>query len=231
MGLERAGSVAVARSANQPGGRGSIPASALFFHVGMMNEACDLVTRFHYSRRVPSNIQHVGTFHLGGGLFGTAGDCIAACFLSIPPTRWSEPVLELSRLVREDGCTVPLTLLIRLTLAHAARNGADLVVSFADVSQGHHGGVYQASGWNYHGKRAESMDGVIIDGAFVPGRSSNSLYGTRSPERLASKGVDAEPHYDEGKRLYWRSLNDAGNLKALRLGLKRRPYPKPGRVK
>jgi hypothetical protein len=67
----------------------------------------------------------------------------------------------------------------------------------------------------------------VVDGRFVPGRSANSRWGTRSPSRLAALGVDAEPHYDEGKFLYWKPLNRAGKAKARRLGLECQTYPKP----
>jgi hypothetical protein len=73
------------------------------------------------------------------------------------------------------------------------------------------------------------MDGVFIDGTFVPGRSCNARYGTQSPRQLAERlaGHTVEPHYDEGKHLYWRALNREGKRKAERLGLKSLAYPKP----
>lgn len=35
-----------------------------------------------------------------------------------------------------------------------------------------------------------------------------------------------DPHFDEGKHIYWRALNKSGKRKALRLGLENKPYPK-----
>ena len=207
----------------------TIPAEKLHFRSGTSDEANALIMQFHYSKRVPSNVQFVGTFHFAGGLFGDYGEAVAAVCFSIPATRWSEPVWELSRLVRRDECRVPLTRLISLACKQAAKNGQDLLVSFADAQQGHHGGVYQASGWNYDGQRERAMDGLIINGAFVPGRSCNSIYGTRSPDKLRAQkpGWAIEPHYDIGKHLYWRALNKKGEAKADRLELKRTSYPKP----
>ena len=204
----------------QPADGGAIPAPALHFRVGRFDEAADLVVRHHYSRRVPANVQFVGSFHLDGGLFGGDGEIVAACFFSIPPTRWGEPVLELSRLVRADK-KVPLTKLVSHSARALKRGGADLLVSFADKTQGHEGFVYRACNWNYAGCRERRMDGVLIDGAFVPGRSCNSLYGTQSPEKLSqmfpSKTI--EPHYDQGKHLYWLALGKNGQKKAERLGI------------
>ena len=144
----------------------------------------------------------------------------AAAFFSIPPTRWKEPVLELSRLVRGDY-QVPLSFLISKCCAALKASGADLLVSFADKTQGHEGFVYRAAGWHDAGLRQRACDGVIIDGAFHPGRSCNSAYGTRSPAKLAEMfpHKDNRPHYDEGKRLYWKALGRRGEQKAVRLGL------------
>lgn len=214
--------------AYQAGGGGSIPASALHFRSGESDEAAALVKKYHYSGRTPGSVQFVGTLHLPGGLFGDFGEAIAAIYFSSPPTRWSEPVLELTRLVRKDGVRVPLTLLIRLACSRMKADGHDLLVSFADSGEGHHGGVYQAAGWNYHLQRERAMDGLIVNGRFVPGRTCNATWGTRSPDRLRAKYPDwqIEPHYDIGKHLYWRALGRKGEAKAARLELKRNPYPK-----
>lgn len=200
------------------------------FRVGMTDEANALVVAHHYSRRPPANVQCVGTWHEQGGLFGDYGEAVAACFFSIPPTRWSEDLLELTRLVRRPDVMVPLTGLISATCRHVAKSrDFDLLVSFADKTQGHHGGIYQAASWHYAGARDRRMDGVLINGTFYPGRTCNSLWGTRSPTRLLARWPDKqiEPHFDEGKHLYWRALTKEGKRKAERLGLKVLPYPKP----
>ena len=199
----------------------------LHFRTGCVDEAADLVMRFHYSRRIPSNVQFIGTLHQPGGLFGDYGKAVAAVFFSIPPTRWSEPVLELSRLV-QDGSRPPLSLLIGNACKALRKQGADLLVSFADRTHGHHGGIYQAASWAYDGCRDRRMDGLMIDGSFWPGRSCNSRFGTRSPAKVSEIiGREVLPHFDEGKHLYWRALGPNGKAKAKTLGLKSLPYPKP----
>ena len=206
----------------------TMPAADLHFRTGHTDEAVALVKTFHYSHRSPANVQFVGTFHTAGGLFGDFGPAVAAIFFSIPPTRWSEDVLELSRLVRAESCRVPLTRLVSLACKRLKADGIDLLVSFADAGQGHHGGIYQACGWNYDGQRDRACDGVLIAGRFVPGRTCNSLYGTRSPDKLRDLlEQDVQPHYDIGKHLYWRALSRSGEAKAARLGLKRMAYQKP----
>jgi hypothetical protein len=203
----------------------------LHFHTNCQDEARDLVERYHYSGRVPANVQFCGSLHEGGGLFGDFGRCVAACFFSIPPTRWSEDVLELSRLVRADY-TVPLSHLISASCKALKRNGFDLLVSFADRTHQHHGGIYQAASWNYGGCRDRQNDGLIIDGMFWPGRSCNSKFGTRSAQKVAAiLGREVIPHFDEGKHLYWKALGPRGNEKAETLKLDRLPYPKPQNAK
>jgi hypothetical protein len=223
--------VKAARRPNQGEGSGSIPTSGLFFQFGKVDDARALVKRYHYSRRMPSNVQFVGTFHAAGGLYGDCGEAVAATVVTIPPTRWSEPVLELARLVRVEGSWVPLSRLIKLTCVYLKRMGGDLIVSFADWTQKHHGGIYQAANWNFDGLRDRCMDGLVIDGKFLPGRSCNSRYGTRSVDevrKVLGPSFTVEPHYDEGKYLYWKAITGAGAAKAERLGLKAGAYPKPG---
>jgi len=68
----------------------------------------------------------------------------------------------------------------------------------------------------------------LLDGTFIPGRSCNAKWGTRSPEKLTHiLGREVLPHYDEGKHIYWRALSKSGKRKAARLGLLDLPYPKP----
>jgi hypothetical protein len=199
------------------------------FSVGLAEDAERLIKAFHYSRRVPANVQCVVTWHDSGGLFGHSGGARAACLFSIPPTRWSEDVWELSRLVRDDSMDAPLSGLIAFAVKWIRKAGKiDLLVSFADRTQGHHGGIYQAANWFYSGQRDKRMDGVLLDGVFIPGRSCNSRWGTRSPEKLtAIIRRPVLPHFDEGKHLYWMPLFRSGERKADRLGLLKLPYPKP----
>ena len=179
-----------------------------------------MVKEFHYSHRTPGNVQMIGSLHLDGGLFGGDGPMVCAAFWSIPPTRWAEPVIELTRLVRAND-KVPLTMLISLCCKQLKKRGHDLLVSFADRTQGHEGYVYRAANWNYAGCRERRMDGLIIDGEFKPGRSCNEQFGTSSPAKLAAMFPNKviEPHYDEGKHLYWKAIGRRGIQKAHRLGI------------
>lgn len=215
----------MAHGGHLPNGGGSIPASSLHFWHDEHNYAQDLVERFHYSRRWPSNVQSVTVAHADGGLFGNKGDAVGAVVFSIPGTRWRFPVWELSRLVR-GSVPIALSALVAAGVRRCRKQGAHLLVSFADRTHGHHGGIYQACGWAYAGLRDRHMDGVTVGGVFVPGRSANSRWGTRSPQKLAAMGVVAEPHYDEGKHLYWLAVSPTGRQWAQALWLGSVAYPK-----
>jgi len=194
------------------------------------DSAAFLVESFHYSKRFPTNVQLTMTWCLDGGLFGDRGDPVAAIVFTVPGTRWSENVFELARLIRTERCDVPLTGLIAEACSQLRRDRkTDLLVSFADQTQGHHGGIYQAASWNYDGQRDRSIDGLVISGRFIPGRVCNHRFGTRSPQLLKQRHPDWDirPHFDEGKHLYWRALDKNGRKKADRLGLRSVPYVKP----
>lgn len=209
--------------ATQAGRGGSIPTPPLEFRIGQWQDAKNLILRFHYSGRTRLPMI-TGTFHRTD----RNGLCVAACVFSTTSARWRERVIELGRLVRAPRQTVPLSRLISLTCKEIRRRKiADLLVSYADVGAGHHGGVYQASGWNYHGMRAPYRDGVIWRSKFVPARTANGRWGTNSPKILRAMGIRVAAHFDRGKHLYWRALTPEGECKAERLGLMKRAYPKP----
>lgn len=227
--MTRVGSV-VAHGGIPSRSGGSTPAPTLHFWVDVgKDEAISMVEKHHYSARWPAAVQMVVTAHRDGGLFGNRGEAVAAVVYTIPPTRWSVDVWELARLVRlPTAQDVQLSGVIAASVRAVRKHqGADLLVSFADVQQGHHGGVYQASGWFYDGQRAAAMEGITVDGQFIPGRSANHRFGTRSPAKLADMGVSAEAKWDEGKHLYWRPVSKTGASKASGLGLKQCAYPKP----
>ena len=205
-------------------------ASGYHFTTGNRAEADRLVRRFHYSGRIPSAVIACGCANECGGLFGDTGRVVAACYFGQPPTRWSEQVAELNRLVRRDDAVIDLTWLISRTVKYIrARGLADLLVSYADWTHSHHGGIYQAASWNYNGQRGKGSDAIIVNGDFVPRRICNHRYGTSSASKLAKMHPDWSivPHYDKGKHLYWKPVNKRGAAKAKRLGLDALPYPKP----
>ena len=197
-----------------------------------------LVQKFHYSHRpIPSrNIVLAVSFHPKSamGFDGTDGPAHAGCLFTLPSARmWQGKCIELLRLVRRDDYQgPPLTQLISFGIRKLKeKKAADLLVSFADSSFGHHGGIYQACSWFYGGQRKRSLDGFQVGKVFMPRRTCFSTFGTSSLpgllEKFKGRSVRIKPHYDTGKYLYWKPLNKEGKRTAEQLGLESLLYLKP----
>lgn len=203
-----------------------------YFQENHKREANELVMKYHYSRREIPHACYVGSLHEDGGIFGDCGRIVAACLWAQVSARvWScYPILELVRLVRVDDDAPPLTQLIsKCVKSIRKKKMADLLISYADSTQGHHGGIYQASSWFYHEQRKARKDGIYVDGDFVPCRTLNSRFGTNSITKLRDMYPEQsfEEHLDSGKHLYWKPINNNGEVLAERLGFGRNEYPKP----
>lgn len=186
----------------------------------------ELVLKYHYSKRMPSAVK----LCVGEVDYGPPRKTLSCCIFSLATGRWPEELWELTRLVRLPSHTTPMTKVISKGIGIIRQTKEiDLVVSFADAEEDHHGGVYQASSWVYDGLRSDRLDGFNIDGQFVPARTCNALHGTSSVEGLKKKlpGSVVEPHFDSGKHCYWKAISKEGMQKAVRLGLQSRSYPKP----
>ena len=160
------------------------------FCTGERKPARQLVLDYHYSGRCHNNPVMVGSLHLDGGLFGDKGEIVAACIFGLSNNNtWAVKkvnVIELVRLVRKEGIKAPLSWLISKTIkALKHKGGYDIAISYADATQEHHGGIYQACSWNYHTYREPGEDGLIIDGEFVPRRSVSTRFGTYSKGKLS----------------------------------------------
>ena len=155
--------------------------------------------------------------------------CAGIIFTMATARMWTGKAWELQRLVRHPDFHPPLTKLISMSVKAIKHRTTvpNVLISYADASQGHHGGVYQAANWYFHTKRPRAMDGLVVNGKFVPGRSCNSRWGTRSPTKLAicHPELCIQAHYDEGKYLYWLPMQTDGS----ELGLQKLPYPKPNK--
>lgn len=136
----------------QTGEGGSIPSwrFMIFLQTQQKNDAAGLVEQFHYSRLFPPVTTDVFTWHSPGGLFGDLGPALAACCFSLPCRVWTHhPIWELVRLVKREGVQVPpLSSLISQSIRSIKQNRPiDLLISYADTEQNHHGGIYQAASW------------------------------------------------------------------------------------
>lgn len=189
--------------------------------------ASDLLMKYHYLGRLPR-----ATVVVCAVFDGDNPEPVAAVFFGHPATKWSVPVLELTRLVRSDDCKMSLTQLIAFACKQIKQDKSQpqLLISYADPEAGHHGGIYQAASWNFHEKRGKYVDGAMVNGKFVPWRTLRHQYGSSSANqvKLRNPDLEIEKHVAEGKYLYWRALDGRAEKDAKTVGLEKNPYPKPG---
>ncbi len=97
--------------------------------------------------------------------------------------------------------------------------GIKLVVSFADPTEGHHGGIYQAGNWIYTGKTASSFE-YRLNGKRLNKRAyTGGNFGREKSEIPAG----AERVTVEGKHRYLMPLNKSLHVIISKLS---QPYPK-----
>jgi hypothetical protein len=81
----------------------------------------------------------------------------------------------------------------------------DAVVSYADPNAGHHGGVYRAASWVYHGKSEEVRTYRGKDGTTVARRAFHS--GKRSLRKSEIEALGFVEEKLPGKRRFVRALS------------------------
>lgn len=194
------------------------------------DEIWPLVRDFHYSGRSAGLVRHAFAWRKPGGLFGDTGEPVAGITYSQPVNRnFPYESVELSRLVRRDDFGGPLSQFVTWTLRWLrSTSQTPFVLSYADSTQDHHGGIYQACGFIYVGQTNPGHIGYDCpDGTFVHGRICNGRFGTRSVEAIAQLKPDWEPIYGEPKHLYIFPLRQKWATIARQQGWEAQPYPKP----
>ena len=105
---------------------------------------------------------------------------------------------------------------------HKANPGLRLIVSFADMSQGHHGGIYQAGNWIYTGQ-GSSAKFYIIHGRLTHPRTLGLAGLVQNLEGAKKRDPNASVVIVPGKHRYLMPLDTEMREKILPLA---RPYPK-----
>jgi hypothetical protein len=193
-------------------------------------EIWPLVRDYHYSRRSAGLVRHAFAWRRPGGLFGETGEPVAGITYSQPVNRnFPAASAELSRLVRRDDFSGNLSAFVTWTLRWLRANTeTPFILSYADTTHNHHGGIYQACGFVYVGATSPGHIGFSCpDGTFVHGRICNSRFNTRSVEAVAKIKPDWRPVYGEAKHLYIFPLRQRWSTIARRQGWESKPYPKP----
>ena len=146
-------------------------------------------------------------------------------------------LLKPFRLNQNQGCEltrvaltshkVPVSRVIRLAIQFLKRNSSELrlVISFADPSEGHHGGIYQAGNWTYTGKQPDTTEYISPDGRQWHGRmvSSDGKIKVQGKYRKCWRHDQCKPVVKPGKHRYLMPLDKEMRKQILPLS---RPYPK-----
>lgn len=193
------------------------------------HEVLPLVKDFHYSKKMPSAITHCFAWREAGGLFGDYGKPVAAAIYGQPTNRnWPQDAIELLRLVRSDELNRPISEFLAWSLRWLRSNCSyQFALSYADTAEGHHGGVYQATGWVFVGSRVEACPAFLLpDGTKKHSRQVNRELGSRSIEFVKKMRPDWEPVKGEPKNLYIWPLRKKLKPILRERGFSVQPYPK-----
>ncbi len=126
--------------------------------VGMMvmtgatlDEVKPLLGAYHYLGARCANPIHVFACRRPGGLLGDTGEPVAAIVYASPVNRYfGQGAIEISRLVRRPDYDAPLSAFISWSLRWLKSNTKWLYcLAYADSGAGHHGGIYQASSFDF----------------------------------------------------------------------------------
>lgn len=114
------------------------------------------VTHWHYSRKMPvGRSLYFGAYEngrfVGVVIFGRGANLDLGTRYGLTGLQ----VCELTRIALRQH-QVPVSQIVPAAVSQLRRTspGLRLVVSFADPTEGHHGGIYQAMNWLYLGKSA-----------------------------------------------------------------------------
>lgn len=173
------------------------------------------VENWHYSQVLPAGkLFKVGAWE-GGKFIG----CVIFSYgannnIGSPYGLAQTEVCELVRVaLRAHVWPVSRIMRFAMKMLKEHNPGTRLCISYADPEQGHHGGVYQATGWAYTGA-SKSQREVMHNGKVMHKRTANALFGT-------IKGMEKSHVMWKHKYLY--PLDEAMKRKIEPL---RKPYPK-----
>lgn len=177
--------------------------------------ACE---NWHYSGCLPvGKLVKVGAWEngkfIGVVLFGRG----ASPQLGKPYSLNQDSCVELTRVaLTNHQNAVSRIVALALKFLHKANPKLRLTVSFADQSQGHNGGIYQAGNWIYTGEGTAKPRLVMPDGT----TRHNRLYQGVNKAEIPSGAYWSKP---EGKHRYLMPLDAEMRKRILPLA---KPYPK-----
>lgn len=144
------------------------------------------IRQHHYTHSVPSGKSYYISYAPAIVVWSIpANKNIAKFILGYDGTVW-----ELSRLWAPDGHEPNLLTQAIKTGVWAIRmlERPDALVSYADPNVGHHGGVYRAASWIYHGQSEEARAYRAPDGQLVARRAFHSGKRSMTKAEIEAQG-------------------------------------------
>jgi hypothetical protein len=182
---------------------------------------------FHYSHSVPTvqysfNVYNSQDEWCGVICFGPG----ATPHIATPYGLWQGEVLELTR-VALNGKQTATSQCVAAALKELHRQApvVKLVVSYADMDQGHFGTIYQATNWIYEGLKNQGCRAAfIVNGKRVHPKTAYSR-GWRQSLQWIRENIDpdAEMLRTAGKHKYLYCFDKKLRKKLLKTA---KPYPK-----
>jgi len=181
------------------------------------------VENWHYSKVLPAGAMIVVSAYEHGKFIGAIIFSRGASpTLGTAYGLDQDMVCELTRVaLRKHESSVSRIMSIAIKFLKKRAPGLRLIVSFADPSEGHHGGIYQACGWSYIGDSPEKPK-YLIGGRWVHERTACS---TKSPTNRGHSQLykNYPVKFFPGKHRYLFPLDEAMRKQIAPLS---KPYPK-----
>lgn len=183
------------------------------------------VEHWHYTKTMPvGKLVKIGVWEdtqfIGCVIFGLGGG--GACNGRRYGLMRNFEMAELQRIaLRHHQTQVSRIIRIAIAMLKKQSPGLRLLVSYADPMYGHHGGVYQGSGWIYTGKSAPDWQAVWPDGKKTHSRIARVHVQFGVKKTVDISGTIKKPVL--GKHRYLFPLDAAMRAEILPLA---KPYPK-----
>lgn len=185
------------------------------------------VEHWHYSHSLPTPpLVKVGVWedeqYIGCVLFSRGANNNIGKAFGLQSTE----IAELTRVaLTQHIYPVSRIVAVAIRFLRSQSSGLQLIVSYADPSHGHHGGIYQAGGWTYVGQSPSSVEYIGPDGKQWHGRMVSAtgrklVYGQ---SRTVWRHDQCTPVTVQGKHKYLYPLDDAMRAQIAPLA---KPYPK-----
>jgi len=182
---------------------------------------------WHYSKVLPvGKLVKVGAWEngkfIGVVLFGRG----ANHNMSKPYGLGQDQCVELVRVALNKHSTpVSKIMMLAIKFLQKSNSGIRLIVSYADLDVGHHGGIYQATNWIYEGIfNAGARQGFLINGRVRHNKSVHSM-GVKQTIEAVRHHIDpnAKEVFTKGKHKYLMPLDADMRARIMPLS---KPYPK-----